>query len=50
MGKLLEKLVANQISRAAEDFNLLPDEEMGARPNRSTISAVELLTEQIHNI
>ncbi|KAI0997711.1 hypothetical protein K3495_g10478 [Podosphaera aphanis] len=50
MGKLLEKLVANRISKAAEDFNLLPEEQMGARPKRSTISAVELLTEQIHTI
>ncbi|KAI1000147.1 hypothetical protein K3495_g8053 [Podosphaera aphanis] len=50
MGKLLEKLVANRISDAAEKYNLLPDEQMGARPKRSTISAVELLTEQIHTI
>ncbi|KHJ33088.1 hypothetical protein EV44_g3132 [Erysiphe necator] len=50
MGKLLEKLVANRISKAAEDFNLLPEEQMGARPKRCTISAVELLTEQIHTI
>ncbi|KAI0998445.1 hypothetical protein K3495_g9750, partial [Podosphaera aphanis] len=50
MGKLLEKLVANRISKAAEDFNLLPEEQMGARPKRSTISAIELLTEQIHAI
>ncbi|KAI0995359.1 hypothetical protein K3495_g12824 [Podosphaera aphanis] len=50
ISKLLEKLVANRISKAAEDFNLLPEEQMGARPKRSTISAVELLTEQIHTI
>ncbi|KAI0990830.1 hypothetical protein K3495_g17357, partial [Podosphaera aphanis] len=50
MGKLLEKLVASRISKAAEDFNLLPEEQMGARPNRSTISAIELLTKQIHTI
>ncbi|KAI1004857.1 hypothetical protein K3495_g3360 [Podosphaera aphanis] len=50
MDKLLEKLVANRISKAAEDFNLLPGEQMGAHPTRSTISAVELLTEQIHTI
>ena len=50
IGKLLEKLVANRISTAAERYRLLPDEQMGARPNRSTISAVGLLTEQIHAI
>ncbi|KAI1002560.1 hypothetical protein K3495_g5636 [Podosphaera aphanis] len=50
MDKLLENLVANRISKAAEDFNLLPEEQMGARPKRSTISATELLTKQIHTI
>ncbi|KAI0998166.1 hypothetical protein K3495_g10025 [Podosphaera aphanis] len=29
-GKLLEKLVANRISRAAESYNLLPEQQMGA--------------------
>ncbi|KAI0993452.1 hypothetical protein K3495_g14732 [Podosphaera aphanis] len=50
MGKLLEILVANRILDAAEKYNLLPDEQMGARPKRSSISAVELLPEQIHTI
>lgn len=50
IGKLLEKLVANRISKATEQHNLLPEEQMGARPHRSTVSAVGLLTEQIHTI
>ena len=50
MGKFLEILIANQISKVAKDFNLLLDEQMGARPKRSTISAFELITEQIHNL
>ncbi|KAI1002566.1 hypothetical protein K3495_g5640 [Podosphaera aphanis] len=50
MGKLLEKLAANRISKAAKDFNLLLGEQMNARPKRSTISAVELLTDYIHTI
>ncbi|KAI1003707.1 hypothetical protein K3495_g4497 [Podosphaera aphanis] len=50
IGKLLEKLVANRICKAAEEFNLLPEEQMGARPKRSMISAIELLTKQIHTI
>ncbi|KAI0993220.1 hypothetical protein K3495_g14964 [Podosphaera aphanis] len=50
MGKLLEKLIANQIAKMTETYNLLPDEQMGARPGRSTITAVELLTEQIHSV
>ena len=47
--KLLEKLIANRISKAAEDHHL-PDEQMGARQLRSTVTAVELLTEQVHTI
>ncbi|KAI0996374.1 hypothetical protein K3495_g11806 [Podosphaera aphanis] len=43
MGKLLEKLMANQITKAAEKYNFLLDEQMGARPGRSTITVVELL-------
>lgn len=50
MGKLLEKIIANRITKAIEKYNLLPDEQMGARPGRSTITAVELLTKQIHTI
>ena len=30
--------------------NILPEEQMGARPNRSTILAAELLTEQIYDV
>ncbi|KAI1003648.1 hypothetical protein K3495_g4561 [Podosphaera aphanis] len=47
---MLDNLIANRISKAAEDHNLLPEEQMGARPKRSKISAIELLTEQIHTI
>ncbi|KAI0995163.1 hypothetical protein K3495_g13017 [Podosphaera aphanis] len=50
LGKILEKLVATRISKAAEEHNLLPEEQMGARPKRSTITAVELITEQVHAI
>ncbi|KAI1008151.1 hypothetical protein K3495_g90 [Podosphaera aphanis] len=44
MGKLLKKLVANRISDAAEKYNLIPDEQMGARPKRScqTLKCSEL--------
>ncbi|KAI1005378.1 hypothetical protein K3495_g2839 [Podosphaera aphanis] len=47
MGKLLEKLIAKRISRTAETHHLLPEEQMGARPNRSTVTAIEMLTEEI---
>lgn len=42
------KFIANRLSRTVEKLNLLPEEQMRARPNKSKISAVELLIEQIH--
>ena len=50
MGKLLEWIVADRISSAAETHSLLPQAQMGARRNRSAASALELLTEQIHTV
>ncbi|KAI0993834.1 hypothetical protein K3495_g14350, partial [Podosphaera aphanis] len=50
MGKLLEKVIARWIANAAEKFNLLPEEQMGGRPHRSTITALELLTEQVYTV
>ena len=46
MGKVLERIVAKRMSEAAETHSLLPDVQMGARPGRSTETALELLTEQ----
>jgi len=42
--KVLEKHVANIISKAAEEHRLLPWNQMGARRKRSTLSAVGLLS------
>ena len=42
--------MANKITYLAERFKLLPETQMGARKNRSTESALELLTEQVHTI
>lgn len=50
MGKLHEKVVTNRLSKAAEDSNLLLGEQMRALPRRFRILAIELLTEQSHNI
>jgi exonuclease III len=50
MGKLLEWIVADKISTATEEHRLLPDMQIGARRNRSSIVALELLTEQIHTV
>lgn len=50
LGKVLEKIVALRLSKLAEEHKLLPDTQMGARPGRSTITALELLTEQIRTV
>ena len=45
IGKVLEKLVARRISKAAKIHNLLPKEQIGSRLERLTLLVVELLTE-----
>lgn len=50
LGKLLEWIVADRIAAATEEHHLLPDTQMGARRNRSSVAALELLTEQIHTV
>ena len=44
LAKVVEKILANRISEAAETHNLLPWNQMGARKDRSTLSAIGLLT------
>jgi hypothetical protein len=50
VGKVIEKVTARRISGLAEEHKLLPDTQMGARKGRSTETASELLTEQIHTV
>ena len=50
LGKTLESIVAKKITYLAEKHRLLPDTHMGARRGKSTESALELLTEQIHTV
>ena len=50
LGKLLEWIIADRISTATETYNLLPSTQMGARRGRSSVVALELLTEQIHTV
>ena len=50
LGKALKAVMADKITYLAEEFKLLPDTQMGARRNRSTESALELLVEQIHTV
>jgi hypothetical protein len=47
LGKVMEAIVAERITEAAETHKLLPDNQMGNRRNRSTELAVRLLTDQI---
>jgi Reverse transcriptase (RNA-dependent DNA polymerase) len=50
MGKIIETLIAQWLSKAAEECHLLLDTQMGARVRRSAETALELLTRQIHTI
>jgi hypothetical protein len=48
LGKILEAVVADRISYAAEAFGLLPANHFGARKRRSTEQALLLLQEHIY--
>jgi len=50
LGKIVETIAADRIRSILEDNNLLPETQMGARKGRSTLTALELLTEQVHTI
>ena len=47
IAKIVEKIIANRITEEAEARGLLSWNQMGARKNRSTLSALELLTGSI---
>ena len=50
MGKVLEKIVANELSRVCEAENLLWPTQMGARKSRSAIDAVAMLINNVEKI
>ena len=50
IAKVLEAVVAKRMSKETEERKLLPEEQMGARPGRSTTSALDLITEQVRTI
>ena len=50
LGKALERIVADRLSSLAEEHSLLPKFQMGERPKRDTITALDLLIEQIHTV
>jgi hypothetical protein len=47
LGKLIEKATAQKIRNTAEQYNLLPDKQIGARVQRSTTTVLNLLTSVI---
>ena len=50
LAKVLEGIVARRMSQEAEARGLLPETQMGARPGRSTTTALHLITEQVRAI
>ena len=50
LGKALESIMAEKITYLADKFQLLPETQMGARRGKSTETALELLTEQVHSV
>lgn len=50
LGKALERIVAERLTSLAEEHKLLLEFQMGSCPKRDTITALDLLTEQIHTI
>ena len=50
IGKLMEALAATKLSELAEKENLLPEIQMGFRKERSTESALFLLTSQVEKV
>ncbi len=46
--KVLETVVASKITALSEEYGLLPPQHMGARPGRSTDTALDMLVKQIH--
>ena len=50
LGKALEVVVVGRIRYVAEKYCLLPTTQHGCCRQRNTLTALELLTEQIHTV
>jgi hypothetical protein len=48
LGKVLESVIARQISTMSEEHSLLPAQHMGFCPSRSIDTALDYLVQQIH--
>lgn len=49
LGKVVEKLVTNQLSQFCEDFGKLHKDQMGARKRQSAIDVAAILVQQVDN-
>ena len=47
LGKILEGVIAETISKAVQEHQLLPSTQMGVRPKHSTLTALTLITEAV---
>ncbi len=50
LGKALETVISKKLRDCAEANSLLPDEQMGARKNRSVETALETITDAVHTV
>ena len=50
LGKALERIVVTKLTTLAKSYKLLLQYQIGARRQRDTLTALELLTEQTHTI
>ncbi|KAF2211412.1 hypothetical protein CERZMDRAFT_43218, partial [Cercospora zeae-maydis SCOH1-5] len=50
IAKVLEAIVAKRISKETKDRKLLLEEQIGARPRRSTTLVLNLITKQVRTI
>src|SRR5205085_2240873 len=48
MGKILESIMAENLSYLTEEYQLLPEQHYGGRPNRTAEQALLMLTERVH--
>jgi len=48
LGKVIERLVADRLSTAIEEHALVPNSQMGARRDRSAVSALSQLVDVVH--
>ena len=48
MGKIMEAIVGQRLADVAERYGLIPPEQFGNRPARSTELAIKFVTNAVH--